>query len=159
MRTTIIAVGRIREKWISDGIGEYSERLKRFGRLEIIELPDEKVPERYSGKETAQAVAREGVRILSRWPAGAWGVAMDPRGQQLGSEGLADLIARRAVEGSSHMLYIIGGSNGISAEVLNCCGSRISFGPNTFPHQLFRVMLLEQLYRAAKIAAGETYHK
>lgn len=159
MRITVIAAGKIRDKWINDGMAEYIKRLKRFGNLEIIEVPDEKVPEKYSGKETAQAVEREGRKMLSRWPGDAWGIAMDPQGETVGSEGLASLLSRRAVAGTHHIVFVIGGSNGLSPAVIAKCRKRISFGPNIFPHQLFRVMLLEQLYRARKIMAGETYHK
>ena len=159
MRITIIAAGKIRDKWINEGIAEYTKRLKRFGKLEIIEIADEKVPEKYSGKETVQAVNREGAKMLSRWPTDAWGIAMDLKGDTPGSEGLADLLSRRAVAGTHHVIFAIGGSNGLSDEVLAKCRKRISFGPNTFPHQLFRLLLMEQIYRARKIMAGETYHK
>jgi 23S rRNA (pseudouridine1915-N3)-methyltransferase len=159
MKITVIAAGKIRDNWINDGMAEYTKRLKRFGSLEIIEVPDEKVPEKYSEKETAQAVEREGRKMLTRWPGDAWGIAMDLRGETLGSEGLAGLLSRRAVAGTHHVVFVIGGSNGLSPAVLAKCQKRVSFGPNTFPHQLFRVMLLEQLYRARKIMARETYHK
>jgi len=159
MRFTIIAAGKIRDKWINEGIAEYSKRLKRFGKLEIIEIADEKVPEKYSGKEIIQAVEKEGKKMLSRWPRDAWGIAMEIGGESPGSEGLADLLSRRAVAGTHHVVFVVGGSNGLSEEVLSKCRKRISFGPNTFPHQLFRLMLLEQIYRARKIMSGETYHK
>jgi 23S rRNA (pseudouridine1915-N3)-methyltransferase len=159
MRITIIAAGKIRDKWINEGISEYTKRLKRFGKLEVIEIADEKVPEKYSEKEIIQAVNREGKKMLARWPSDAWGIAMDLRGETPGSEGLADMLSRRAVAGTHHVAFVIGGSNGLSEEVLARCRKKISFGPNTFPHQLFRLMLLEQIYRARKIMAGETYHK
>ncbi len=159
MRITIIAAGKIRDKWINEGIAEYSKRLKRFGKFEIIEIADEKVPEKYSAKEITQAVNKEGMKMLARWPSDAWGIAMDIGGEVPGSKGLANLLARRGVAGTHHVVFAIGGSNGLSGEVLSKCRKRISFGPNTFPHQLFRVMLLEQIYRASKIMAGETYHK
>ena len=159
MRITIIAVGKIRDRWISEGISEYARRLKRFARLEIVEIPDEKVPESYSEKDIAGALEKEGEKILARWPGSAWSAALCPKGDQLGSEGLAELIGRRCVSGSSHFLFIIGGSNGLSPGVLKRSDRRLSFGNHTFPHQLFRIMLLEQIYRAEKIRAGETYHK
>ncbi len=159
MRITIIAAGKIRDTWINEGISEYTKRLKRFGKLEIVEVPDEKVPEKYSEKEIIQAVSREGRKMLDRLPSDNWGIALDPRGETIGSEGLADLLSRRAVAGTHHVVFVIGGSNGLSGEVLTKCRKKISFGPNIFPHQLFRVMLLEQIYRARKIMAGETYHK
>jgi len=159
MRITIIATGKIREKWINEGVSEYAGRLKRFGKFELLEVADEPVPERYSEKEIARAVEKEGEKILARWPHDAWGMAMDPNGEELGSTGLADLLSRRALAGTSHVVFVIGGSNGLARSVMDRCGSRISFGPNIFPHQLFRVMLLEQIYRARKIMSGETYHK
>ncbi len=159
MRKTIIAVGKIREQWIKNGIAEYSKRLGRYGKLEIIEVPDEKIPERYSQKEAEQAVIKEGERIMSRMPQSAAIVVLDREGEPVGSEGIAAMIRKNAVSGLSHMVFIIGGSVGVSPDILNSCTRRLSFGPNTFPHQLFRVMLLEQLYRAEKINAGETYHK
>ena len=159
MKMTLIVAGKIRDKWINEGMAEYQKRLKRFGRLEIIEIPDEKVPEKYSEKETAQAVLKEGAKMLTRWPADAWGIALDPKGETIGSKGLAKLLAKRGVAGTHHVVFAVGGSNGLSPEVLAKCQKKISFGPNIFPHQLFRVMLLEQIYRARKIMAGETYHK
>jgi 23S rRNA (pseudouridine1915-N3)-methyltransferase len=159
MRITVIATGKIRDKWINDGVSEYAERLKRFGKFELIEVADEPVPERYSEKEIAKAVEKEGEKMLSRWPGDAWGMAMDPKGDGIGSSGLAELLSRRALAGTSHVVFVIGGSNGLAGTVLERCGTRVSFGPNIFPHQLFRVMLLEQIYRARKIMAGETYHK
>jgi len=159
MRITVIAAGRIRDKWINDGLDEYIKRLKRFGRLEIIEVADEKVPEKYSGKQIAQAVSREGRKMLDRWPSDCWGIALDPGGDAVGSVGLAELLSRWAVAGKHHVIFAIGGSNGLSTDVSEKCEKWISFGPNIFPHQLFRVMLLEQIYRARKIMAGETYHK
>ncbi len=159
MKITVIAVGKIKDRWIKDGIDEYTKRLKRFAKLEIIEIPDEKVPDSFSEKDVLRAIDREGERILSRWPSGAWAMAMSPTGKQLGSKGLADLLGKQTVSGTNHFLYIIGGSNGLSEQILKKANQKLSFGSHTFPHQLFRVMLLEQVYRAEKIRAGETYHK
>ncbi len=159
MNITILASGKIKERWISEGVAEYAGRLKRFAKLSIIEIPDEKVPERFSEAQLAQAVEIEGRKMLSKWPEGAWGIALDQTGTDLGSEGLAKLISKRLSSGSSHLLFAIGGSNGLSPAVRERCRDCISFGANTYPHRLFRVMLLEQIYRAEKIRAGETYHK
>ena len=159
MKVTLITVGRIRDQWIRDGLDEYSKRLKRFCRLEILEIPDRKVPESFSEKEITLAVNAEGERILQKWPADCWSIALTPGGKQLGSEGLARLLDARMVSGTSHFLFLVGGSNGLSDQVLKKADSRLSFGSHTFPHQLFRVMLLEQIYRAQKIRSGETYHK
>lgn len=159
MKISIIAVGKIKDRWLRDGIDEFAKRLKRFGRLDIIEVPDEKVTEGCSEKELAIAMEKEGGRILSKWPADAWSAALSPGGDQLGSEGLSKLMDRQMVSGTSHFLFIVGGSNGLPDTVLKKADRRLSFGDHTFPHQLFRVMLLEQIYRAMKIRAGETYHK
>lgn len=159
MKVSIIAVGKIKDRWISDGIAEYAKRLKRFVQLNLIEIPDERVPDSMSKKQILQAMDREGEKILSRWPADAWALALSPKGEQLGSEGLAAMIGKRTVSGVNHFLFIIGGSNGLSEKVLKKANRKLSFGSHTFPHQLFRVMLLEQIYRAEKIRAGETYHK
>ncbi|MDT8299081.1 MAG: 23S rRNA (pseudouridine(1915)-N(3))-methyltransferase RlmH [Spirochaetaceae bacterium] len=159
MKVTVMAAGKIKESWISEGITEFTKRLRRFVNLSIIEITDEKVPESYSEKQISQAVEREGRKMLDRWPSDALGIAMDPGGRSVGSEGLAKLMDRWAVNGTSHLVFVIGGSNGISPEVVNLCREKISFGPHVFPHQLFRVMLLEQIYRARKIIAKEPYHK
>ena len=159
MKLTLITAGRIKDRWISDGVEEYARRLRRYGGVTILEVADEKIPERYSPAQVREALEKEGERMLDRWPAGAWGVALDIDGRQLDSEGLAQLIETRAVSGSSHMVFAIGGSNGLAPSVRDRCRDRLSFGPLTFPHQLFRVMLLEQLYRAATIRAGHPYHK
>lgn len=159
MKITILAAGKIKERWISEGVTEYTDRLKRFAKLSIVEIPDEKVPERFSAAELAQAVDLEGRKMLSKWPKDAWGIALDQTGTSLGSKGLANLITKRLTSGRSHLLFAIGGSNGLSQAVRERCRDCISFGPNTFPHRLFRLMLLEQIYRAEKIRAGETYHK
>ena len=159
MKITVLAAGRIKERWIAEGVTEYAGRLKRFAKLSIVEIPDEKVPERLSTAELAKAVDAEGRRMIAKWPEGAWGIALDQAGSAVGSEGLTELIARRLTAGNSHLVFAVGGSNGLAPEVLAKCPDRISFGPNTFPHRLFRVILLEQIYRAEKIRAGETYHK
>lgn len=159
MKITVMAAGKVKESWISEGIAEFTKRLRRYVNLTIIEIADEKAPESYSEKQISQAVEKEGRRMLDRWPSGALGIAMDPGGRSIGSEGLAKLMDFWALNGISHLVFVIGGSNGISPDVLNQCRKKISFGPHIFPHQLFRVMLLEQIYRARKIIAKEPYHK
>jgi len=159
MRITIIAVGKIRESWINQGVSEYYGRLKRFDKIELIELPEESVPIAYSAKEISRAMEKTGEKIISRLPDGAWTVALHPNGELLGSPGLANLLSQLAAAGTNHVAFVVGGSHGLAPLVLKHCKKRISFGPNIFPHRLFRVMLLEQIYRARKIMAGETYHK
>ncbi len=159
MRFSILAVGKIREQWIADGINEYGKRLKRFGRLDIIEVPASRIPANASSLEIAEAVKQEGAKLLSNWKSGFWALAMAPWGKAMDSIGLAKLLDKAALDGINHIAFVIGGSHGLSKEVCRQCRQILSFGPNTFPHQLFRVMLLEQLYRAKKICAGEVYHK
>ncbi len=154
MKITLIAVGKIREDWINQGIAEYSKRLRRFVSLDIIEVPDE--PE---GKNASRSMEKEAEKILGRIPPNGWICTLTPSGEQLGSEGLAEMISRQTVNGISHFIFIIGGSRGLAPAVLQRSQKKLSFGKHTFPHQLFRVMLLEQIYRAEKIRAGETYHK
>ena len=159
MKTTVLCVGKIKDRWIAEGVQEYAGRLKRFGTFQVVEVADERVPERFSQKELERAMDREGDRLLAKWPKDTVAIALSPAGKALGSEKLAQFIADRRMAGEPHLTFIIGGSNGIPKSVLKKCRHTMSFGPNTFPHQLFRVMLLEQIYRAEKILAGETYHK
>ncbi|MCG8452535.1 MAG: 23S rRNA (pseudouridine(1915)-N(3))-methyltransferase RlmH [Spirochaetales bacterium] len=159
MNLTIIAVGKIKKGWMADGISDYADRLKRFGKISILEVADEKIPERYSEKQAIMAITKEGERMLSRWPKDALGVALHPAGKTIGSEGLAKLMDTAALQGQNHLCFAIGGSCGLAPSVLEQCQHKISFGPNTFPHQLFRVMLLEQIYRGEKIRSGQPYHK
>lgn len=159
MHITIAAVGPIREKWIAEGIRDYTERLKRLIRLDIIEVKSEPAGAASSANQIRLAVEKEGERLLSKWPKDCIAAAMDPRGRPLSSENLADHIDRHAVSGSSRLLFVTGGSHGLPPAVLARCRDRFSLGPATFPRQLFRVILLEQIYRAAKIRAGHAYHK
>jgi len=159
MRITIIAVGKIRESWINQGISEYCGRLRRFDTIKLVELPDEPMPIAYSEKEISRAMEKTGERIISRLPVGAWAVALHPDGELLGSPGLADMLSQLSVAGTHHVAFVVGGSQGLAPLVLKRCDKRVSFGPNIFPHRLFRVMLLEQIYRARKIMMGQTYHK
>lgn len=159
MRITIIAVGKIRQKWVNDGIDDYLSRLKRFGPFDIIEVKDKALSADASEKDRRKIIKNEGESILSIWPKGACGIALDRRGKATGSLGLAKIMEERVLAGQSHLAFVIGGSHGLSPEVLKHCNRVISFGPNTFPHALFRVVLLEQIYRAEKIRAGEKYHK
>ncbi len=159
MRFSILAVGKIREQWIADGVNEYRKRLRRFCRLDIIEVPACRIPSNASSLEISEAVKQEGEKLLSNWKSGFWALAMAPRGKAVDSVELAGLLDKSALNGINHIAFVIGGSHGLSKEVCQQCRQILSFGPNTFPHQLFRVILLEQLYRAKKICAGEVYHK
>jgi 23S rRNA (pseudouridine1915-N3)-methyltransferase len=159
MKITIISVGKIKEKFYTDAIKEYAKRLSKFCKFTEEEIPDERADESFSPAEIEQVKTKEGSRILSKIPKGSYVVALDVRGILLSSEELAKKISRLAVEGTSEITFIIGGSNGLSDEVLSSADFKLSFSKMTFPHQLFKVILTEQIYRAFKINAGESYHK
>ncbi len=159
LKVTIIAVGKIKEKFFASAIGEYEKRLKGYCTLEIIEVKDEATPENPSDREKESVLNREGERILSKIPKGAYVVSLCVEGEQKSSEELAQLLKNSADGGISHIAFIIGGSMGLSDEVKAMSKLRLSFSKMTFPHQLMRVILLEQLYRAFTINQGKTYHK
>lgn len=159
MKLRIICIGKLKEKFYQDAVNEFKKRLSRFCELEIVELADEKAPEKLSDAELEQVKLAEGRRILARLTDGDTVIALDIAGIQLSSTQLAEKLSAYMLEGKSRIALIIGGSNGLSSEVLSRADLRLSFSKMTFSHQIFRVMLLEQLYRAFKINAGEPYHK
>ncbi len=158
MKITVIGVGKIKEKYFTDAIKEYSKRLSRFTQLEIVEINDEKIPENASEKEMEKIKEKEGKGILSKIKDGAYIVALCIEGKENSSEELAKKIEEISMQ-SSHIVFVIGGSLGLSDEVKNAASLRLSFGRMTLPHQLMRVVLLEQIYRAYKINNNESYHK
>ncbi len=159
MKITLIAVGKIKERYLEDAIGEYSRRLGRYCRMEIIQVADEKTPDKAGPALVRQIKEREGARILAHIKEGAYVVALAIQGQMMSSEELADRIGKLGVGGRSQIIFIIGGSLGLSEEVLGRADLLLSFSPMTFPHQLMRVILLEQIYRSYQILAGTPYHK
>ena len=159
MKITVIAVGKIKEKYFNAAIEEYVKRLGRYCRPEIMEVADEKTPDGAGESLELQIKRKEGERILQKLPENAFVVALDIDGKALDSEELAAQMERWNVNGISHLVFLIGGSLGLAPEVLARADYRLSFSRMTFPHQLFRVMLLEQIYRACKINAREVYHK
>lgn len=159
MKVTIMAVGKIKEKYFTAAVGEYAKRLSRYCRLEIIEVPDEKTPDGAGEALEKQIRDREGRRLLSRIPPGAYVVALAIDGRALDSEELAAQMERWNVSGVSHLTFVIGGSLGLSDEVLARADYQLSFSRMTFPHQLMRVILLEQIYRSFRIRSHEPYHK
>lgn len=159
MRITIIGVGKIKEKFFTDAIAEYSKRLSRYIKLEIIELPDEKTPDNASAAEEEQIKNKEGERILKSIRDGAYVIALAIEGKQLSSTELAAKIEQLSIGGDSHIVFIIGGSLGLAPAVLKRADYLLSFSKMTFPHQLMRVVLLEQIYRSYRIIQGEPYHK
>lgn len=159
MKVTVVCVGKIKEKFFSDAIKEYEKRLSRYCKLFITELPDEKTPDGASQAMEEQIKKKEGERILKAIPDGAFVIALAIEGKQLSSEELASYIERLGVGGTGHIVLIIGGSLGLAEEVLQRADFLLSFSRMTFPHQLMRVVLLEQIYRAYRISNGEPYHK
>ena len=159
MRVTVICVGKIKEKFFTDAIKEYEKRLSRYCKLAITELLDEKTPDGASEALEEQIKKREGERILKAIPEGAYVIALAIEGKQLSSEELAEYVEHLGVTGTSHIVLIIGGSLGLAKEVLQRADYLLSFSKMTFPHQLMRVVLLEQVYRAYRIISGEPYHK
>lgn len=159
MQIQIIALGKLKEKYWTDGIAEYSKRLTPYAKLTITEVPEEKAPERMSEAEEQQVKQKEGERILAALKPDTYVIAMAIDGHMWTSEELADQIDRLGTYGRSHVTFLIGGSNGLSDDVLKRADSKLSFGRITFPHQLIRLVLVEQVYRAFKIMRGEPYHK
>ncbi|WP_297426028.1 23S rRNA (pseudouridine(1915)-N(3))-methyltransferase RlmH [Clostridium sp.] len=159
MNITIITVGKIKEKYLKDAIEEYSKRLGRYCKLEIIELADEKTPDNASEKEEEAIKEKEGQGILNKIKDNMFVIAMDLGGKQLTSEEFANYIESLGITGNSNIAFVIGGSLGISKSVLARADYKLCFSKMTFPHQLFRVMLLEQIYRGFRIIKGEPYHK
>lgn len=159
MKITLITVGKIKERFFTDAIAEYSKRLSRYCKLEIIQVADEKTPDGAGEALERQIRDKEGERILTQIRDGAYVIALAIDGQMLDSEQLAARIERLGVSGQSQIVMIIGGSLGLSEAVLKRADYRLSFSRMTFPHQLMRVILLEQIYRSFRIIAGEPYHK
>lgn len=159
MKITLITVGKIKEKYFTDAIAEYAKRLSRYCKLEIIEVADEKTPDGASEVLENQIKEKEGERILSKVPDSAYVIALAIEGKQLSSEELADKMEKWNVGGISHLVFIIGGSLGLTPKVLNRADYKLSFSKMTFPHQLMRVVLLEQIYRSFRIRNNEPYHK
>ena len=159
MKISLITVGKIKEKYFEQAIAEYAKRLSRYCKLEILQVADEKTPDGASAALEAQIKDREGERILAHVKDGAYVVALAIEGHMLSSEELAEKMGSLPVGGVSHIQFIIGGSLGLSEKVMRRADFALSFSRMTFPHQLMRVVLLEQVYRGFKILAGEPYHK
>lgn len=159
MNINIVCVGKIKEKYLKLGIDEFKKRLSKYCKLDIIELDDEKAPENLSDKEMSIIKDKEGKKILSKVKANSYVIALAIDGKNISSEELADTMSKLAVRGNSNITFIIGGSLGLSDEVLSKADYKLSFSKMTFPHQLMRLILLEQVYRAYRINNGEPYHK
>ena len=158
MNVSLIAVGKLKESYWRDACAEYEKRLSAFCRFHIVELPETRLPERPSQAQIDAALAEEGKRILSA-AGGACLVSLCIEGKELSSEELAARLRDLPVRGISNLAFCIGSSFGLSPEVKNASSLKLSFSPMTFPHQLARVMLCEQVYRAFQIGANGKYHK
>ncbi len=159
MKITVVCVGKIKEKYLVEAIGEYSKRLSRYCDLEIIEVADEKTPDKASEHEEELIREKEAERIAKHIPDGAYVIATAIGGKEYSSVEFSEKIEKLGVDGVSHIVFLIGGSIGLDMGLLQDADERISFSRMTFPHQLMRVILLEQIYRAYRIMKGEPYHK
>lgn len=156
---TLLCVGKLKESYLRDACKEYEKRLGAFCKLNIVEVLEERMPERPSPAQIAQVIQAEGQRILQKIPKGARVYSLCIEGEQRPSEAFARELSVLQVEGKSHVAFLIGGSCGLSQEVKAASDVRFSMSQMTFPHQLARVMLLEQVYRAFQISSGGKYHK
>ena len=159
MRITLLTVGKIKEKYLKEAISEYSKRLSRYCRLEIIEVSDEKTPEQASQTVEEQIREKEGERLLKQIRDDMYVITLEIQGKMLSSEELAAKMEDLGIQGKSHIAFVIGGSIGLGREVVKRSDYALSFSKMTFPHQLMRVILLEQVYRGYRIINGEPYHK
>ena len=156
---TLICVGRLKEKFYLDACAEYAKRLKAYCRFELVELPEQRLPENPSPAQISDGLHKEGEQILGKAPKGAWLCVLTPEGKQLSSEQLADTLAGIKAGGRSSACFVIGSSFGLDPAVKARADLLLSMSKMTFPHHLARVMVLEQLYRAESIQAGSKYHK
>lgn len=159
MNISVIAVGKVKEKYLKQGMEEYLKRLSAYAKVEIIEVADEKAPETLSESETEQVKQKEGERILAKLHPDTYVIALAIEGKMQTSEQFSAHLDQLATYGKSKIAFLIGGSLGLSGEVLKRADETLSFSKMTFPHQLMRLILLEQVYRAFRIMRGEPYHK
>ena len=158
MKITIACVGKIKEKYLTDGIAEFSKRLQPFCKLETLAISEERMPEDPSAAQKQQVLSKETERLLHVIPANSHVILLDVVGQALTSPDLAAKFDRLALAGSSHLTFVIGGAFGYTDALRQRADERISFSKMTFTHQMIRLLLLEQIYRAFKISRGEKYH-
>lgn len=159
MRIRIILVGKVRERYLREGIDEYLKRLKPYAKVELVELQAESVPETFSEKQLGLARQVEAERILRAVRENEYVVALDIRGIPMSSEDLSRWLQERALSGDSNLAFVIGGTTGLAPNILSRARLRLSMGPMTFPHQFMPMLVAEQLYRAFKIGLGEPYHR
>jgi 23S rRNA (pseudouridine1915-N3)-methyltransferase len=159
MNYDIICVGSLKEKYWKDAVVEYSKRISAYGKVSVTEIKEAFLPPKASDAEVLAAITKEGEQLISKAQKNSFLVALDVKGKSLTSEGFAAQIQDLSLRGVSAMTFLIGGSMGLPEAVLAKCDARLSFSAFTFPHQMMRPILLEQIYRACKINSGETYHK
>lgn len=159
MNITFVTVGKIKEKYFRDAVAEYQKRLSKYCKLEIVEVADEKTPNRASETEEAQIKQKEAARILKAVRDNAYCIALAIDGKKRDSVNLAVHIEQLGLSGKSHLVFVIGGSLGLHESVTQRADETLSFSDMTFPHQLMRVILMEQIYRCFRILNGEPYHK
>ena len=159
MRITLVTVGKIKERYFEDAIAVYAKRLSRYCKLDMIQVADEKTPDGAGDALKKQLKEKEGQRVLSNIKDGAYVIVLAIEGKMLSSEEMASKLQRLGVDGISQIVFVIGGSLGVSDGVMKRADYALSFSKMTFPHQLMRVVLLEQIYRSYRIIAGEPYHK
>ena len=159
MKIKLVTVGKLKEKYLKDGIAEYAKRLKHFTKFELIELLDEKTPDKASHLENQQILEKEGNRILSKITDKEFVIALAIEGQQFPSEEFSKILSDITIRGISNITFVIGGSLGLANTVKKRANLLMSFGKLTLPHQLMRLVLIEQIYRAFMIQQGSPYHK
>jgi len=159
MKIKIVTVGKLKEKYLVQGINEYTKRLGAYAKLEFVEVPDEKAPETLSEAQMLQIKEKEGQRILAKIKDTEYVFALAIEGTNPTSEAFAKQIDQLGIQGKSQLTFVIGGSLGLSQEVMTRSDDKISFGKMTYPHQLMKLILLEQIYRAYRINTGAPYHK
>ena len=159
MRVSVVAVGKLKEKYLLEAQREYLKRLRPYARMEITEVADESCGEKDPQSILEKVKDKEGQRIIKTLKPDSFIIALDRQGQEIDSESLAHEVSNLSIHGKSHITCVIGGSLGLSGQVLQQADWKLSFSRLTFPHQLMRVILLEQLYRCFKIIRHEPYHK
>lgn len=159
MQIHIIAVGRVKESYLADGIAEYEKRLRPYVKIQITEIVNERQPPHLTLTQQAQILKKEGSRIIKAIPSLSYTIALDINGKKKSTEELAALLNKQEIGGTNRISFIIGGDLGLSNDVLGQCNERLSLSPMTFTHQMVRLILLEQIYRSFRILRGEPYHK
>ena len=158
MRFYVVCIGKLKDAYLRDGVAEFVKRMRPYGGITITELNESKIGDKPSDGDRKQVVAEEGERLLKAVPKSAYTVLLDVYGKTMSSEDLAKTVAKLEVDGVSDMAFIVGGAFGVSDELRRSVNYKLSFSPMTFTHQMVRLLLVEQIYRASKINRNEPYH-